>query len=143
MGAHQQLTRLLLANVAEEPAQLATPGQMLDIGSVWESIQQEVSSLVETEPESGGLLHHGVTIHDSLQSAMAFVLSNKLATSTLSPAHLIRLISSAYEVGGQHSLLCSCMHSCISCCRRQAHREVWVGSGLVAMTSSLLCQHSR
>lgn len=52
----------------------------------------------------------GVTIHDSLEASMAFVLSNKLASSTLTPAHLIRLITTAYEVcaaaGGASGLTC-------------------------------------
>ncbi|GAB4818581.1 hypothetical protein N2152v2_005627 [Parachlorella kessleri] len=98
MSAQQLSPLQLCADTAARPAQLATPPQQpQDVSEMWRIIQQEVYDLVDAEPEAGGLLHHGVTIHASLQNAMAFALSHKLATSALSPAHLMRLITHAYE----------------------------------------------
>lgn len=55
------------------------------VASVWQEIRGEVQTLVSSEPEAGGLLHHGVTIHDSLESSL---VSQQLVR--VMPTHLVQ-----------------------------------------------------
>lgn len=56
--------------VAAAPVRPATAAQARDVQGVWTRIREEVGGMVAAEPESGGLLHHGVTIHDSLEACL-------------------------------------------------------------------------
>eukprot|EP00803_Ostreobium_quekettii_P010685 evm.model.scf_2701EXC.1 EVM.evm.TU.scf_2701EXC.1 scf_2701EXC:10742-13076(-) len=50
----------------------------------------------EAEPTLASTLHSTVLVHQSFEKTMAFILANKLASSTLLGTHLMRLCQDAY-----------------------------------------------
>jgi serine O-acetyltransferase len=57
--------------------------------TIWHTIREEVSVIVEQEPILSSFLHTTILSHDSLASALSFHLANKLDSRT-APALLIR-----------------------------------------------------
>lgn len=65
--------------------------------SLWERIREEAREDAEAEPTLASILHSTVLVHKTFEKTMAFVLANKLASSTLLGIHLMRLCQEAYE----------------------------------------------
>ena len=53
--------------------------------------------LQEAEPTLASTLHSTVLVHKSFEKTMAFMLANKLASTTLLGTHLMRLCQDAFE----------------------------------------------
>ncbi|RXJ73491.1 serine O-acetyltransferase [Veronia nyctiphanis] len=64
---------------------------------VWEAIKREAKDQSEREPMLASFFHSTIIKHDSLGSALSYILANKLATPTM-PAMAVReVIEEAYD----------------------------------------------
>jgi len=77
--------------MAESKATLA------DFDPVWDRIRQEAHEIVEHEPILGGLVHSGILHHPSLERALAFRMSLKLASGEMSDQILREIVDEAYR----------------------------------------------
>jgi len=64
---------------------------------LWIRIREEAAQLAHSEPVLASFLHMTVIMHPSFEKSLAFLLANKLASSTLLGIQLTRLIVEAYD----------------------------------------------
>ena len=74
-----------------------TQTKLSQVDPVWDRICDEAREAVANEPLLGGLLHTTVLHHQSLESALAFRLSQKLASSEMSEQILREMADEAYN----------------------------------------------
>ncbi len=63
---------------------------------VWEAIRSEAQAGVEEEPLLGGVFHSSILHHQTLEAALAFRLSQKLASAELSEQILREIMDAAH-----------------------------------------------
>lgn len=63
---------------------------------VWEAIRHEAQAGVEEEPLLGGVFHSSILHHQTLEAALAFRLSQKLASAELSEQILREIMDAAH-----------------------------------------------
>lgn len=73
-----------------------TRPQMATIDPVWSRIREEAQSAVLDEPLLGGLIHSGVLHHASLERALAYRFSMKLASGEMSEQILREIADEAH-----------------------------------------------
>lgn len=77
---------------------MANPNpQIAQIDPVWQRICKEAEAAIAQEPLMGGLVHTSVLHHGSLQDALAYRISMKLASSEMSDQMLREIADAAYE----------------------------------------------
>lgn len=64
---------------------------------LWKTIQEQATAQSKEEPVLASYLHMTVIMHRSMEKSMAFLLANKLQSTTLLGTQLSRLIIEAYE----------------------------------------------
>lgn len=74
-----------------------TQNKITEIDPVWSRICREAEEAVRMEPLMGGLLHGSLLHHPSLQRAMAFRISQKLASTEMSEQILREIADQAYD----------------------------------------------
>ena len=84
-------------------AQLKTNLAKLD--PVWAQIRDEAEEAVKAEPLLGGLVHACILHHSSIEKALAYRISTKLASSEMSEQILREICDEAY--GGDDNLAMS------------------------------------
>ena len=77
--------------MAEKNAKLAA------LDPVWQRVRQEAFAMVEHEPLLGGLAHSSLLHHASLERALAYRFSLKLASGEMSEQILREIADQAYE----------------------------------------------
>jgi serine O-acetyltransferase len=88
-----------LANVAQIEGEYAMPHQkakLSQVDPVWNQICGEAQDAVKEEPLLGGLIHTGILHHPSLERALAFRFSLKLASGEMSEQILREIADGAY-----------------------------------------------
>lgn len=75
----------------EAKAKLAT------LDPVWARVRQEAFDMVQTEPLLGGVVHSSLLHHPSMERALAYRFSMKLASSEMSEQILREIADEAYE----------------------------------------------
>lgn len=117
------------------------PARLAPRPSLPAAVQFDVAALLPplppaAEPVLASFAHMTVIMHSSLQRSLAFILANKLQSSTLLGTQLTRLFVEAYEVRGgllvarlkhpcagcQSHCLCSGHAPQFPCCARRAGR---------------------
>ncbi len=73
-----------------------TQRNLTKIDPVWERITQEGEQAIRDEPLLGGVVHMGVLHHDSLECALAYRTSLKLASGEMSEQILREICDGAY-----------------------------------------------
>jgi serine O-acetyltransferase len=76
--------------MAETSAKLST------VDPVWQRIREEAYQMVESEPLLGGLVHSSLLHHSSLERALAYRFSLKLASGEMSEQILREIADEAY-----------------------------------------------
>lgn len=71
--------------------------RLAEIDPVWSQIRTEASVLVDEEPDMGGMIHSGVLHHRSLEKALSYRISLKLASSEMPSQILRELVDEAYR----------------------------------------------
>jgi len=79
----------------------------LDKDALWATVQEQARKQAVEEPVLASYLHMTVIMHATMEKSMAFLLANKLASTTLLGTQLARLIKEAYDDDPQ--LLESCI----------------------------------
>ena len=64
---------------------------------VWTRVREEAFDMVRTEPLLGGLIHSSLLHHSSLERALAYRFSLKLASGEMSEQILREIADEAYE----------------------------------------------
>lgn len=75
----------------ESKAKLAT------VDPVWARVRQEAFEMVQTEPLLGGLIHSSLLHHASMERALAYRFSMKLASGEMSEQILREIADQAYD----------------------------------------------
>lgn len=70
--------------------------QLAELDPVWSRIRQEARDAVEQEPLMGGVFHSSILHHDTLEHALAFRLSQKLASAEMSEQILREIMDTAH-----------------------------------------------
>ena len=73
-----------------------TKARIATLDPVWECIRKEALDAVEAEPLLGGVFHSSILHHKSLEQALAFRLSQKLASAELSEQILREIMDEAH-----------------------------------------------
>lgn len=73
-----------------------TREKLVEIDPVWTRIREESVEAVANEPLLGGLVHASLLHHDSLESALAFRMAQKLASGEMSEQLLREIADEAY-----------------------------------------------
>jgi serine O-acetyltransferase len=68
-----------------------------NVDPVWDKIRSEATAAVSAEPLLGGLIHSSILHHDSLEKALAYRLSLKLASGEMSEQILREILDGAYK----------------------------------------------
>lgn len=68
----------------------------LDRDAVWAQVREEAAAAVRDEPLLGALIHAGLLHHHSLEAALAYRFSLKLASGEMSEQILRELADQAY-----------------------------------------------
>lgn len=77
---------------------MANPkAKLAQIDPVWQRISAEAQEAISREPLMGGLIHTSVLHHKSLESALAYRISMKLASPEMSDQMLREIADAAYE----------------------------------------------
>jgi len=71
--------------------------KVADFDPVWDRIRGEAHEIVESEPMLGGLVHSGILHHRSLERALAYRLSLKLASGEMTDQILREIVDEAYR----------------------------------------------
>lgn len=71
--------------------------RLAEIDPVWSQIRTEAMALVDEEPDMGGMIHSGVLHHRSLEKALSYRISLKLASSEMPSQILRELVDEAYR----------------------------------------------
>lgn len=66
--------------------------------ALWKALKSEADKHAEDEPVLASHLHSSVLMHDRIELSLAFILANKLSSSTLLPTNLMQTILNAYAV---------------------------------------------
>lgn len=74
-----------------------TREKLASVDPVWEQIRQESLVAVSDEPLLGGLVHACVLHHDSLEAALAYRISQKLASGEMSEQLIREITDEAYS----------------------------------------------
>ena len=69
--------------------------------AVWAQLRDEASAAIRNEPLLGALIHAGLLHHSSLEAALAYRLSLKLASGEMSEQILRELADEAYHAGAE------------------------------------------
>ena len=64
---------------------------------LWARMREEAAEQAKGEPVLASFLHMSVIMHSTMEKSLAFILSNKLQSSTLLGTQLMRLILEAFE----------------------------------------------
>nr|WP_218059103.1 serine O-acetyltransferase [Gilliamella apicola] len=64
---------------------------------LWQTIRQEASELVESEPMLASYFHATLLNHDNLDSALSYILANKLATQVMPAIEIREIAWQAYQ----------------------------------------------
>ncbi len=78
------------------PGQSRPKGQLSTLDPVWRRIRDEAQEAVLQEPLMGGIFHSSVLHHATLEQALAFRLSQKLASAELSEQILREIMDTAH-----------------------------------------------
>ncbi len=70
--------------------------KLAEIDPVWQRITGEATAAISDEPLLGGLVHNSVLHHDSLEHALAYRMSQKLASGEMSEQILREIADHAY-----------------------------------------------
>ncbi len=73
-----------------------TQAQLTEIDPVWQRISNEAQDAISTEPLLGGLIHATVLHHKTLEHALAYRMSQKLASGEMSEQLLREIADEAY-----------------------------------------------
>jgi serine O-acetyltransferase len=79
----------------KEPSSQAT-NRIARLDPVWETIRDEAQASVEQEPLLGGMFHSSILHHRTLEQALAFRLSQKLASAEMSEQILREIMDAAH-----------------------------------------------
>lgn len=71
--------------------------KLVEIDPVWTRIRVEGEQAIANEPLLGGLIHASLLHHDSLESALAFRMAQKLASGEMSEQLLREIADEAYR----------------------------------------------
>jgi serine O-acetyltransferase len=82
---------------AEEAAMAVTQTRISELDPVWRRITEEAEAAVGDEPLLGGVLHSCILHHKNLESALAYRLAQKLASSEMSEQILREIADEAYR----------------------------------------------
>ena len=82
-----------------------TRAHLTPVDPVWDRVTREAEAAIKSEPLLGGLLHSVVLHHSSIESALAYRISMKLANSEMSEQILREICDEAY--GADPSLAAS------------------------------------
>ena len=74
-----------------------TRKKLAAVDPVWTRIREEAKDALEQEPLLGGMLHSTLLHHTTLEQALAYRLSQKLASGEMSEQILRELMDQAYE----------------------------------------------
>ncbi|HIC66898.1 MAG: serine O-acetyltransferase [Paracoccus sp. (in: a-proteobacteria)] len=74
---------------------------VMDRDAVWAQLRDEASAAIRNEPLLGALIHAGLLHHSSLEAALAYRLSLKLASGEMSEQILRELADEAYHAGAE------------------------------------------
>lgn len=74
---------------------------VMDRDAVWAQLRDEASAAIRSEPLLGALIHAGLLHHSSLEAALAYRLSLKLASGEMSEQILRELADEAYHAGAE------------------------------------------
>ena len=77
-----------------EEGEDASGSKGMDSDYIWLAIREEARRDAAVEPMLSSYLYASILAHDSLESALSFVLANKLADSTLLPTQLMEIFNS-------------------------------------------------
>ena len=64
---------------------------------LWQTIRQEASKLVESEPMLASYFHATLLNHENLGSALSYILANKLATQVVPAIEIREIARQAYQ----------------------------------------------
>jgi len=70
---------------------------LTEVDPVWHRICEEAEEAIAAEPLMGGLIHAGVLHHTTLEGALAYRLSMKLASAEMSEQILREIADAAYQ----------------------------------------------
>ena len=73
-----------------------TPRPLPEVDPVWARIRQEATAAVTDEPLMGGVFHSSILHHRTLEQALAFRLSQKLASAEMSEQILREIMDEAH-----------------------------------------------
>lgn len=74
-----------------------TRANISELDPVWARIKQEAEEAVRVEPLLGGLIHSSILYHGSIERALAYRISLKLASGELSEQIIREICDEAYE----------------------------------------------
>lgn len=74
-----------------------THAKLTECDPVWQQITTEAEAAVMDEPLLGGLVHSSILHHKTLESALAYRMSMKLASSEMPEQILREICDSAYR----------------------------------------------
>ena len=73
-----------------------THSLVTDLDPVWDQIREEAEAAVQDEPLLGGLIHSCILHHDSIEAALAYRTSVKLASAEMSEQLVREICDAAY-----------------------------------------------
>jgi serine O-acetyltransferase len=74
-----------------------TKQKLAAIDPIWDRVRNEAGAMVQTEPLLGGLVHSSLLHHPSLERALAYRFSLKLASGEMSEQILREIADEAYD----------------------------------------------
>ena len=74
-----------------------TKSKLAMIDPIWDRVRAEASAMVQSEPLLGGLVHSSLLHHPSLERALAYRFSLKLASGEMSEQILREIADEAYD----------------------------------------------
>jgi serine O-acetyltransferase len=74
-----------------------TKQKLAAIDPIWDRVRTEAAAMVQTEPLLGGLVHSSLLHHPSLERALAYRFSLKLASGEMSEQILREIADAAYD----------------------------------------------
>ena len=73
-----------------------TKAKIAEVDPIWTRIRQEANDAIADEPLLGGLIHATILHHTSLEPALSFRISTKLASSDMSAQLLREIVNEAF-----------------------------------------------
>ena len=64
---------------------------------LWQTIRHEALQLIESEPMLASYFHATLLNHDNLDSALSYILANKLATQVMPAIEIREIAWQAYQ----------------------------------------------